>query len=472
MKADIRNIISVLWRWSWLIIALGVVAGVAAWQSGQRAEPRYMSWITLQISSPDNAGISMMDEYSYRNDRDEVTVALNNFRMLLESNETLVATAEVLGYEPEYEMEVRSALDSDLVYVNVTAADPQLAADIAGARVQVALEYFGEVRSRAARESYAHFHDQLAENRAALQEAERALTNFLGEHGLASSLETERELQETLLQQLENERNQLMLDGLLNSDRRAAELELSLLSIETNLQRQQIERLRLERDRLASLGAEAEVETASVPTNAEAEAEAEAESNPNIATVADLEESLYEAEQMLQAMVLRQIEAERVLRENEQAELTTEGANTAVVSRLDTLIAEQRQKLQTLALLEPEYNQLNAEISRLRDTTNLINRKLTETAQKEAFASQVFFIQQVAGPSIPDAPISSNAIVPILLSVIAAVGLGVVLAFGFEYVRHWRPSSPTPTAPPTPSPTPTPTPLHPHAAQLDSAESS
>ncbi len=457
MNADIRNIITVLWRWSWLIVILALVAGVAAWQNERRAEPRYMSWITLQISSPDNAGISMMDEYSYRNDRDEVTVALNNFRMLLESYETWEFTAERLGFEPAYEMEVRSALDSDLVFVNVTADDPVLASQIAGARVEAAIAYFGEVRSRAARESYAHFRTQMEQNSVELQQAETDLTDFLAEHGLAGSLESEQELQTSILRQLENERNRLQIDGLLNDERRLGELDLSLLTIETNLQRQQIARLRLERDRLIALeGAEAAAEeTTTEATTAEGEASS--------STVTELDNALYEAEQMLQAMLLRQMETERVIREGEQERLGGEEGNTAVVNRLDTLIASQRSKLQTLVELQPEYNTLNANIRQLRDTTTLLNRKLTETAQKEAFASEVFFIQIIAGPSVPGTPISRNSILPILISVIAAVSLGVILAFGFEYVRHWRPTTQGPSEPQS-------APVH--SAQLDSAESS
>jgi uncharacterized protein involved in exopolysaccharide biosynthesis len=463
VKADLLNILTVLWRWSWLIITLAVVAGGAAWLNISRTPPSYMSWVTLQITSPDNSGISMMDEYSYRNDRDEVTIALNNFRLLLESNEVAVMTNEILGFEPEYDMEVRSQLDSDLVYVNVTAADPNLAAEIAGARVNAALGYFGEVRSRAARESYTHFQAELATNLADLATAETALSQFLLTHNLAGTLETELELQRTLLNQLEVERSRLLLDGVVNEPARLAALELSLLRQETALQEQQLERLQLERSQLVALPSTTNDNAGTLETETETETETEGAEGSAVTTVADLDLAIYEAEQRLQAMLLRQIEAERGAQEEELQRLQEGGGNTAVLTHLDTLIATQRAKIQSITALQPEYNQLNTQIRQLRDTITLINRKLTETAQKESFASQVFFIQLIAGPSIPPEPISQSMVTPLLISIIAGLGLGVIIAFGFEYLRHWKPSThmgmPSSANSSSPHPTQTNTPL-------------
>jgi uncharacterized protein involved in exopolysaccharide biosynthesis len=211
---ELINLLRVVRRWLWLIIAVVAMTELALWQGMRSAEPVYVATVTLQISTPQREDVAAYDEYRSISLRDEITVAINNFIELLQSDEVRQRTIGELGLEDKnssYTIVARQVRDADFVNVTAEARMPSLAAEIANTHVGIAIAYYGELRAKATYAEKDLFTEQLRVAEEELWNAEMALADFRTQNGIYS-LEAQMATQRQLLEQLQLERDQRLLE--------------------------------------------------------------------------------------------------------------------------------------------------------------------------------------------------------------------------------------------------------------------
>jgi uncharacterized protein involved in exopolysaccharide biosynthesis len=209
---ELIDLLRILRRWLWLIVAIVIVTQLAVWFGTQSAESVYTATARLQVSTPQREEVAAYNQYRF-NPRDEIAVAINNFVELLQSDEVYRRTISQLGMkesEAVYTITAKRVSDADFVNVTVEAPTPELAAEIANTHIGVAIAYYGELRAQSTRAEQDLFAEQLSVAEHELATAESALTDFRTENGIYS-LESQMATQQRLLEQLQLERDRLLL---------------------------------------------------------------------------------------------------------------------------------------------------------------------------------------------------------------------------------------------------------------------
>jgi uncharacterized protein involved in exopolysaccharide biosynthesis len=191
-----------------------LVLELALWLGMRYAEPVYAATVTLQLSTPQREDVAVYDAYRSISLRDEITVAINNFSQLLQSDVVRQRTISQLSLEDEegsYAIATKRASDADFVNVTVEAITPDLAAEIANTHVGIAVAYYGELRAQSTNAEKDLFFRQLQAAEKEFLDAEKALVGFRTQHGIYS-LESQLSTQQRLLEQLQLERDQRLLE--------------------------------------------------------------------------------------------------------------------------------------------------------------------------------------------------------------------------------------------------------------------
>jgi uncharacterized protein involved in exopolysaccharide biosynthesis len=178
---ELIDLLRVMRRWLWLIVAIVVVTELALWFGTRSAESVYAATARLQISTPQREEVAAYDQYRF-NPRDEITVAINNFVELLQSDEVYKRTVSQLslkGNDAVYTVDAVRASDADFVNVTIEARTPDLAADIANTHIGNAIAYYGQLRAQSTKAEQNLFAEQLLGAEKELESAEKALTDQL-----------------------------------------------------------------------------------------------------------------------------------------------------------------------------------------------------------------------------------------------------------------------------------------------------
>ena len=211
---ELIDLLRIVRRWLWLIVAIVVVTELALWFGTKSAEPVYTATVGLQISTPQREDVAAYDEYRSISLRDEITVAINNFVELVESDDVRQRTISQLGLgdtDSDYTVTVERVTDADFVNVTVEARTPSLAAEIANTHVDIAIAYYGELRAKTTNAEKNLFAEQLRVAEEEFHTAEMTLADFRSQNGIYS-LESQMSTQQRLLEQLQLERDQRLLD--------------------------------------------------------------------------------------------------------------------------------------------------------------------------------------------------------------------------------------------------------------------
>jgi uncharacterized protein involved in exopolysaccharide biosynthesis len=211
---ELIDLLRVVRRWVWLIIAVVVVTELALWLGTQFAEPVYAATVSLQISAPQRESVAAYDEYRSIALRDEITVAINNFVELLQSDDVRQRTINQLDLNDKdgrYTVATEQVRDADFVNITVEAGTPGLAAEIANTHVGFAITYYGELRSKSTNAEKELFAEQLQIAEKEYHAAENTLADFRGQNGIYS-LEGQLSTQQELLERLQLERDQRLLE--------------------------------------------------------------------------------------------------------------------------------------------------------------------------------------------------------------------------------------------------------------------
>lgn len=219
---ELIEILRVLRRWGWLIAVLVLVTQLAVWFGVNSAEPVYTASLNLQVSVPQRENVATYDEYRAVNLRDEITIALNNFIEILQSEEVQERTLAQMGLNDEdYKIKAARLRDTDFILVTVESASPERAAEIANTQVAIAIAYYGELRSKYTTAEKELIAGQLQLAQAGLQNAEDALAQFRAHNGIYS-IESQIAAQQRLLEQLQSDRDEQLVTQAATGDSGAA----------------------------------------------------------------------------------------------------------------------------------------------------------------------------------------------------------------------------------------------------------
>jgi uncharacterized protein involved in exopolysaccharide biosynthesis len=213
MEMELLDVLRILRRRLGLIVAILLVTVVVLGLRLRFSEPVYRARVTLQLTTPQVEDVAAFDQYTYVSQRDEVTIARNNFVEVLKSDDVRDRTSNALSLgvrDATYGLEVESVSDADFVYVSVSARTPELAADIANTHVGLAIQNYGELRAKPTDAEKGLFAAQAHEAEEELRAAEGALADFKAQNGVAS-LEDDVATYQKLLEQLELERDKRLM---------------------------------------------------------------------------------------------------------------------------------------------------------------------------------------------------------------------------------------------------------------------
>jgi uncharacterized protein involved in exopolysaccharide biosynthesis len=456
MEIEIRQIVKILWDWRRLIVGFVAITAVALGLNWYLSDPGYRAKVKLQITTPEDEDVSLFDQRSSFSERDRITIARNNFTVVLESSAVRKMTIDQLGLTgaaAEYEIEVIPIRDADFVDVFVVAGSPELAAEIANTHVAMAIKRMGDLRALPSITAKENFNEELVNAELTMNTAENAFIAFQLENGIAS-LDSEVSVQQQMLQQLELERNQLLfavpaaevdlitpIEALI--EQREAELQ-PLLTLRRTFRSLQ-EDVTVATDNYEAVLAQYPLLTPEAPLPVPIQAAEEA----RLATEAALDVFLTEQDvvtlesdiTMLQSLI-EQLNLERDQRLlarplNDQTEL---------IRSIDGLITERRLQLENLNGLEPQYNLLQVDVKQARQRYELVLEKFNEADLKANTVQDATFIQiiQVADP--PEFA-DSNPLKLLVFGLVGSLGFITLLVFVLDYLRGLQTavSLPTPT---------------------------
>lgn len=150
---DLRLIPGIVRRRFLLIL---LVAAVATSAAGLGLRPGKLTWETqvrIQLTTPQNEDVALLNGYRASNVRDEATLARNNFLVVLKSPIVYQRTLDQLqlsGDAALYDVTATPLRDTDFIDVTVKATSPEAAEAIANEHVAQAIKNYGELRAKAA----------------------------------------------------------------------------------------------------------------------------------------------------------------------------------------------------------------------------------------------------------------------------------------------------------------------------------
>lgn len=212
---ELAHILHAAKRWWWVMLLILGSTGLVVGYKLKETPSSYDGMVKLQITAPLPEDVELYSTYRSTNLRDDMTVARNNFIELLQSREVYIRTIKQLdlkGADAEFDVGTTVNADSDFLYVTIRARSPKLAEDIANTMVDMAIGYYGEVRSKPMTAAGNSLRTQLGNSEKQLRSAEQALADFEREHNIGA-LDGEINIANTVLQQLLTQRNTVLQTG-------------------------------------------------------------------------------------------------------------------------------------------------------------------------------------------------------------------------------------------------------------------
>lgn len=357
----------------WLILLLMVVTIAVIVAMVVAEPPVYRATVRLQVVTSDPLFSTVPSE-------EELIAARNDFAEALSAAHVAWQT---IG-ELELGMDAIELLDrisvqtmDVFVTVNVEAATPELAFQIAETHVNKALEYYRNERARPARVFLSFLRDKLKEESQVLSEQNSKLLSF----------------------RLKN--------NILEPESEALAYQATIRNLE------------LERDRTEISAIQAEAVAKDFLAKAEeAAAEADKAKERGAESTANYYDSL--AQRYLNLVLT--YEADGI-------------AGRAAVARYDQVIAAKKAELQELIRLTEEYNALAATLRREEGNYAFLLAKENEARLREGQATSVGFIDIIEPARYPDKQAASKLPRLVLIGGLVSLLTGIVLAFLLEFIE-------------------------------------
>lgn len=199
---NIRDYLRLFWRWAWLIILAGVLAGGASYLISVRMQPVYEAKSTILISEASGASAT---DYTSLMASERLT---RTYSEMMTSETLLVEVSQLLGLTTPLEdlaemITVTPVRDTQLIDVMVQSTDPEEAARIANSLVGVFTNQVQTIQSS----RYAQSKDSLQRQ---LTEMERQIQDFNEQLDAAEDVDEQDRLDSKLSQYQQIYSNLLM----------------------------------------------------------------------------------------------------------------------------------------------------------------------------------------------------------------------------------------------------------------------
>ncbi|MEM8857892.1 MAG: hypothetical protein AAGD96_06205, partial [Chloroflexota bacterium] len=252
---EIKQILRVLQRWAAVIIGVIVVLTAGIYISQRSVSEVYSAQVRLQLTAPDRDDVRLVDEYRYVNQREEATLARNNFTEIAKSGSVYDTTQQILGLDDSqmgYEIEISPIHDSDFVVVKVLSNSDESLDEIANVHVAETIKALGNTRALASEASSSSFSIQLEESVAGLEQTEAALAQFLAENQI-NALESEIQIEKQVIETLEIQKARLNLELAQEGASESAEsLQTQISEIDLLIEQEKLNQLVAEQSEILS----------------------------------------------------------------------------------------------------------------------------------------------------------------------------------------------------------------------------
>lgn len=407
---ELLNILNILKRWIWLIVLIISLTIIIQIYLSSQSGVQFEATSKIQVLTPDREDVSVTDTYLFTSDRDEITVAINNFLKIANNQEVQEMTNLDLNNNEALDVSVRAELGADLVYVTAKADSPELAALIANTYSKNAISYYGKIRSQASEQAFSHFTTQLELAQEDLNAASEKLKTFQSANGITTPSDDISIIQASL-QRLNEAKDNLQIDKILQgpADGNLGESELAQLGLlEIDLQAVYLEILKLENELQ----------------------EINNSNEPDSIRINELNEEI-----KLYQLRLDYLEEQKtsVLNSFQEEDSSTSSSEVEI----DRLISIQKIKLAEVSALEFEYNNLVEDINREQENVNFLAEKANQASLMQAFAKQATFLQIIESAEPSTGPASNNLIIYVL-GIVGSLGLSLLTVFVLDYLTQGR----------------------------------
>jgi len=255
---DTLKYLKIIRKWWWVIVLLvGATVGTMA-AIALLTEKQYEATVTVQVSAPPPQEVPLYSDFGRAALRDEIEQTRSSFSEFVLEGDVPYRALETLpdikmaGGELRDKITVDIPASSQLMRISVRASDPETAALLAKAVVEVGLEQYGQLLAQPTANTSRFIEGELEVARLDLRSAESELTQFQIINKVGN-LNNAIDNQHSLIRSLTLQRDLAWADGetlrAQSLDEVIAEREVGLqsmigLSAEYNDLRDQVERLR------------------------------------------------------------------------------------------------------------------------------------------------------------------------------------------------------------------------------------
>ncbi|MEM9773435.1 MAG: hypothetical protein AAF902_02565 [Chloroflexota bacterium] len=422
---ELKQILRVLQRWAAVIAGVVVILTAGIYISQRSVSELYSAQVRLQLTAPDRDDVRLVDEYRYVNQREEATLARNNFTEISKSDVVYESTQTILGLddsEMDYSIEVSPIHDSDFVVVKVLSNSESNLIEIANVHVAETIKALGNTRALSSEASSNSFSIQLEESVASLEAADLALAQYLSQNQIVS-LDSEIQIEKEVIETLEIQKARLNLDLSQSDELNSAEvLQARISEIELQIEQEKLNQLVAEQSELLS-----GIELPETLTTAQ---------RNNLNQIAN---SISNQTAELVELRIANLESQRDQLLADLDSLEDAGTSNQAVLEIDALIAERRSNLARLISLEPEYNVLNANAKGALETYELVLEKYNESQVRAEVNRGASFVQIVDEAFFTSLEPSTTTQF-VLLGMAVGLILGILIAFLLDYFYPNKPS--------------------------------
>lgn len=235
---DIAKYFKIIRKWWWVIAFVFVSTLGTMLVLAFLSEPQYQATVTVQVSAPPPQEVPLYSQYGRAGLRDEIDQTQASLSEFLLEGDTAwraldtVPDVQLSGEELQGRIKVDVPDSSQLMYIRVYAAQPEVAATLANAVVEVGLQQYGQLLARPTANTRQFIEQELGVARQKLKEAEAELTQFQIKNKIGN-LDSAINSQYDLLRSLRIQGDIAWAEG---SKPKAQGLEDIILERETDLQ--------------------------------------------------------------------------------------------------------------------------------------------------------------------------------------------------------------------------------------------
>ena len=233
------DFLKIIYRWKWVIFLVSLSTALALAFVAVRSEELYRASVTIQFSAPPPQENPLFSDYGREAVSLQIDQTRESFAEFVQGGDTRFRVLEVL---PDVDMEPRELRDrisvevpqdSQLVYLQVEASDPQVAADLANTTADIGLEFYAEQLAAPTIRNRSFIQQALEEAQTRLNDAQGQLEQFRRANNIAS-LDEEINNEYALKRALQQELDAATVD---QNVERAERLRAAISAHDANLQR-------------------------------------------------------------------------------------------------------------------------------------------------------------------------------------------------------------------------------------------